>query len=226
MEILGGVVNDDLSVQVRGEHVSLDVYEGQDKIEHEITKEEARAILVYEDAKKHGGWASEPQIRKYDYHFNGRLRVSIRKGKFFKETDKGKLESRLGDMLIDLYEESEVVRFAIIQREEEARRQEEEQRKREEFQKKYNDEVDKTIALENAALDYERALCIRTYLSAVEEALGTKQIDQETGAWLAWAKAKADWFDPIVAREDEYLGKRKHENDEQAKVPKKSGYYW
>ena len=28
---------------------------------------------------------------------------------------------------------------------------------------------------------------------------------------------KADWLDPIIARKDEYLGKREHEKDEDAK---------
>ena len=28
--------------------------------------------------------------------------------------------------------------------------------------------------------------------------------------WIDWASKKADWFDPAVAREDEFFGKRKH----------------
>lgn len=28
--------------------------------------------------------------------------------------------------------------------------------------------------------------------------------------WIAWAKAKAGWFDPTVAAKDRFFGRRKH----------------
>ncbi len=117
VESLGGAVNDDLSLQIRDEHVHLEIAEAQDEIKHEITRQEAQALIVYEDAKRHNKWASEPQIRKYDYVFNGRLRIGIRKSRYFRDTDKIRIESRLGDLLIELYEESEVVRIAREERE-------------------------------------------------------------------------------------------------------------
>lgn len=225
LEGLGGSVNDDLSLIIRGEMVRLDISENQDKIKHEITREEAKAVLLYEDSRKHGGWAPEPQIRKHDYIFNSRLRLSVSKGKFYKDTEKTKLEERLGEILIGLYEESELVRIARIKRAEEARKKAEEERQRQIFNEKYNLEFEKTVALGNAALDYEKAVRIRTYIKAVESSYGTIQIDDETAAWLKWANDKADWFDPIKARQDEYFGKRLHENDEGKKVLKRAGYY-
>lgn len=226
VESLGGSVNDDLTLKVRGEKVRLEIYEGQDKIKHEITREEAKAILLYEDSKKHGGWVREPQIRKHDYLFNGRLSFSISKGKFYKDTEKVKLEDRLGEILIGLYEESELVRIERVKREEEARKREEKERQQQIFNEKYDREIEKTVALGNAALDYEKAVRIKAYINAVESSLGPAQIDEETAAWLKWAKDKADWFDPIKARQDEYFGKRLHENDEGKKTLKKTGYYW
>ena len=77
VESLGGAINGDLSLQIRNEHVHLEIAEAQDEIKHEITRQEAQAIIVYEDAKRHNGWVSEPQIRKYDYVFNGRLRLAF-----------------------------------------------------------------------------------------------------------------------------------------------------
>ena len=38
-----------------------------------------------------------------------------------------------------------------------------------------------------------------------------------TPEWIEWAKMKADWYDPSVATEDEYLGKRQHENSAEEK---------
>jgi hypothetical protein len=226
VENLGGSLNDDLTLKIRGEIVSIEIYEGQDKVKHEITREEARAILLYEDSRKHGGWVSEPQIRKHDYIFNGRLRFCVSKGKFYKDTEKVKLESRLGEILIGLYEESELVRIERIKREEEARKQAEKERQRLIITEKYNREVEKTVALGNAALDYEKAVRIRAYINAVVSSYGKEQIDEETAAWIKWANEKADWFDPIKARQDEYFGKRLHENDEDRKILKKNVWYW
>lgn len=72
VESLGGSVNDDLSLQVRNERVYLEVFEAQDEVEHKITRQEAKELLIYEDAQRHHTWASKPNIRKYDYVFNGR----------------------------------------------------------------------------------------------------------------------------------------------------------
>lgn len=220
VESLGGSVNDDLSLQVRSEHVYLEVFEAQDEVKHQITRQEAKELLIYEDAERHHTWASKPNIRKYDYVFNGKLRICIRKGRYFRDTNTVNIESRLGDMLIDLYEESEVVRLDREAREEAKRKQEEEERLRQERRKRYNEEVDRTIALTNMAQDYDTACKIRAFVYALESA---ENIDEE---WINWAKKKADWFDPIIAKNDEVLGEREHEESEDKKVLKKFGYIW
>lgn len=226
IESLGGSVNDDLSLRVRNEPVRIEIVESQDKVEHVITKQEAQALIKYRDEKRHSSWASEPQIRKYDYVFNGRLRISIRQGKYFRDTDKINVESRLGEMLIELYEESEVVRLDREAREEAARKQAEAERSKEERRKRYNMEVERTIALENAALDYETACRIRAYVKAVAASCGQDGLDEETTAWVDWATKKADWFDPTVTRKDELFGEREHEKSSSEKALKKYGQCW
>lgn len=39
-----------------------------------------------------------------------------------------------------------------------------------------------------------------------------------------WAKAKADWYDPAVAAEDELFGKRNHTESTEYKRPKERYY--
>ena len=129
---MGGYINEDLSLKIRNEDVSIEIVEAQDEIKHILTRQEAQAMIMYEDAKRQHTWASEPKIRKYDYIFNGRLRIKIRKGKYFRDTNDIKIESRLRDILIELYEESEVVRIDREAREEATRRREEEERLKEE----------------------------------------------------------------------------------------------
>lgn len=226
VESLGGSVNDDLSLRVRNEHVRIEIAESQDKVDHVITKLEAQALIKYRDEKRHSSWASEPQIRKYDYVFNGKLRINICQGKYFRDTDRINIEFRLGEMLIELYEESEVVRLAREAREQAARERAEAERRKEERRKRYNIEVERTIALKNEALDYETACRIRAYAKAVKTSDGQGGLDDETVAWVDWAMKKADWFDPTVAREDELLGERDHEKSLEEKELKKVGQYW
>ncbi|ODA42690.1 hypothetical protein [Desulfosporosinus sp. BG] len=220
---LGGSVNDDLSLKVRNERVYLEVFESQDEVKHVITRQEAQEMIVYEDANRRNRWASKPNIRKYDYVFNGRLRINIRKSRYFRDTDSVNIESRLSEMLIELYEESEVVRLEREASEEAVRRQEEEKRLREERRILYNDEVERTLALTNLAQDYEVAGKIRAYILALES---NGNMNEKTASWIDWAKKKADWFDPTIARTDEFLGKREHKKNEDQKALKRSGNFW
>lgn len=222
VEMLGASINDDLSLTIRNEPVTLKIFEAQDKIKHKITRQEAQQLIIYEDAKRHNRWASQPNIRKYDYVFNGKLRICIRQSRYFRDSEKEKVESRLGDMLIELYEESEVVRKKREAFEEAKRKEAEEERLREECRIRYNEEVDKTIALTNMAQDFDLACKIRAYISALEAKVDIN--DEKTAEWIDWAKKKADWFDPTVARKDKLFGNREHGENEDQKALKKSYY--
>jgi hypothetical protein len=218
VEELGGSVNDSLSLKIRNEHIVLRISEAQDKVAHKITKSEAKELLIYEDERKYRIWAIKPKIRKWDYIFNGKISIRVN-GKNIRDTDDIKIEDRLGDILIKLYEESEVVRKERIAAEEAKWKAEEEARLREEHRVKYNEEIDKTVALLNMAEDYDKACKIRAYVAGLER-------NCEDDELIEWAKKKADWFDPTVRRVDEVLGEREHEEKEELKMRKKRSYEW
>ncbi|WP_295721536.1 hypothetical protein [Mucilaginibacter sp.] len=47
---------------------------------------------------------------------------------------------------------------------------------------------------------------MRSYIDHVEkQALAAEQPSEETLAWVQWAKDKADWYDPLVEKADEWL---------------------
>ena len=121
--------------------------------------------------------------------------------------------------MLSIYGEAEQVKQARLSREEAERQRQEQERKREERRQRYNEEVDRTLALVNCASDYEIACRIRSYVSAMEKA----HADQDLSAW---ARAKADWYDPTIAKEDELLGKREHEKSQESKGPQHKGYRW
>lgn len=225
IEVLGGSVNDNFTVCVRGETVSFSVIETKRQVPHVLTKEEQKAWDKYDIEKQRWSFASKPQTRKYDYIATGKLRISICGNEYFKDTDNQCLETRLGEMLIDIFRESENVRIIREKREAEIRKKEEEKRQKELYRQMYNEEVARTNALKNEAEDYAIACNIRKYISALEEKenLSEKEIE-----YINWAKQKADWFDPTIAFEDPFLGKREHQKDKEDKElkPYKSSFWW
>lgn len=222
MEPLGCSLTNDLGFVINGETVRLSFSESQDQTNHMLTNDENIELLKYEDERRHSSWASKPQIRKYDYIYNGRLSLAFNGQKSFRDCKSYILEDRLGAMMIELYEVAEALKQAREAREEAERKRQEEQRKKEERRERYNAEVDRTLALTNLAEDYDTACKIRRYI-AIVEAEGSPRA--ETVEWIEWAKAKADWYDPTIAREDEFFGKREHEEDAQSKELEHKGYW-
>ena len=219
---LGWSLTDDLQFARDQDMVTLTFSEATDQILHTPTREENLKLLEYEEERKKYAWARKPQIRKYDSVYNGRLSLCINGAKTFRDCRSYALEDRLGDMMLSIYGEAEQMKQARLAREEAERQRREQERKREEQRQQYNAEVDRTLALVNCAADYEIACRIRAYVSAMEKA----HSNQDLSAWASWARAKADWYDPTVAKEDELLGRREHEKSQESKGPQHKGYRW
>lgn len=200
-------LDDGLDFIVRGERVSLSVYEMQDTVDHIITKDENMKLLQYEDDKKHGRWASKPNIRKHDYLFNGRLCFAV-SDKTYRDSESKDIEDQLGNIIIELFEASEQIRQRRLAHEETVRQEEEERKRREEFQKRRVNETNMTNALVHEAEDYSTACAIRAYADAMESS--ETELTEEQKRWITWARAKADWFDPCIEYDDPLLGRRKH----------------
>ena len=222
---MGGKIREDLSMEIRGEHVVLKITEGRDQTPHVLTKDEIKQVEKYEQEKKKYHYAYEPKFRKYDYVPTGKLRIAAYGESYIRDTSSSGVEERVGEILLALYLQSEDVRIEREKREEAQRKAEEEKRQKELRRQKYNEEVDRLQALTNEARDYETSCQIRAYVAAVE---ARHDLDAETIEWVAWAKAKADWYDPTIAIVDPIFGKRMHSADTKEKTPEKknSYYYW
>lgn len=219
---LGWCLTNDLQFAWEQDTVTLTFSESTDKILHTPTKEENLKLLKYEEEHKKYSLATKPKIRKYDSVYNGRLSLCVNGAKTFRDCRSYVLEDCLGDMMLSIYSEAEQVKQARLAREEAERQRQEMEKKREEQRQRYNAEVDRTLALVNCASDYEIACRIRAYVSAMEKV----HADQDLSAWASWARAKADWYDPTIAKEDELLGKREHEKNQESKGPQHKGYWW
>ena len=227
IESLGGSINSDLSVKIRGDIVRFRMVESQDQVKHEMTKQEAQALVKYNDDIKNHRWASKPQIRKYDKVYNGKLRIVFGERSYIRDNDSEKLEDRLGDILVTLYEKAEENRIVREAREEAERKRVEEARRREENRQRKEQEIRLVKELVNKAEDYRIAKEIREYIQAMIDS-GNEDITPE---WIEWALKKADWYDPSIATEDEYLGKRQHEKSAEEKEKSlqdsiRKSWYW
>lgn len=226
IEKLGGEIKSDLSMKIGTDVVKVAFAEGQGKKAHEITKQEAKELLEYKDKVKFGGYASKPHIKKYDYFYNGKLRLKFDDSSYMRDNEQQKLEERIGEIIVKLYEISEEHRIEREKREEAHRKYLEEKKKEELRAKRIEEEKKKIQELVNEAKDYQTACEIRAYIESIKS---RGELREATIQWIEWAKEKAEWFDPTISREDEYLGKRRHalsEEEKQLIRERRDGFYY
>lgn len=221
-EKLGEIIIDDLRIQIGKDIVSFEVIESTDKVNHELTKEEAQQLVKYNDEVKRHSYVSKPNIRKYDYIPNGLLRIKMSNGKYIKDTKPNKLEDMLPEIVILFYQRYFEIRTQREDWEEAQRKREEEKQKARMLQERIDQEKKKTREFLNMLSDYELADEIRKFVGILKD---SDKADQET---IEWMSRKADWIDPTISAEDELLGKREHykSDEEKNKFLKEEKYYW
>ncbi|MDY3974246.1 hypothetical protein [uncultured Veillonella sp.] len=202
-ELLGVEVTENCTLKFGGDEVRFDIVEKLNQVPHEITKKEARDLIIYEDAVKNNKWAVKPQIRKYDKVPTGIFRIKFSQRKFIKDGEDKKLENLMPEIIASIYEEYRVVKEEREAREEKHRLWLEEEKRKELLIERINKEKGKTRALLNTIEDYKLAQDIRTYANI----LATQSKDDNL---ISWILAKADWIDPLVSKPDELLGERNH----------------
>jgi hypothetical protein len=81
------------------------------------------------------------------------------------------------------------------------------QRINEEKEKRKADELKKFKGLLTSTRRFVVAQRIREYLDSIEQkAAKGGGLTEELQRWIQWAKAKADWYDPLVNALDEIIG--------------------
>lgn len=221
-EKIGEVITDDLRIKIGKDTVDFEVIESTVKVNHELTKEEARQLVEYNDEVKRRSYATKPNIRKYDYIPNGLLRIKVSNGKYIKDTKLNKLEDMIPEIVILFYQRYFEIRTQREDWEETQRKREEEKQKARMLQERIDQEKKKTREFLNMLSDYKLADEIRKFVGILKD---SDKADQET---IEWMSRKADWIDPTISAEDELLGKREHykSDEEKNKFLKEEKYYW
>lgn len=186
---------------------------------HIPTPNEERARKKYWEHSRFDRTLNFPIIPKYDYTPTGILTVEVGRWpqKTWKDTPRKNLEQRIDEVIAGILS----VAHDTYEREQEQARREEARRlaiSRYEFLKKRRlDEAERFKALDTSANNWERAAKLRAFADAVEaNAKISSALTADQVEWLAWARAKADWLDPLIQVSDPILD---------APEPKQPGYY-
>lgn len=202
-----------------GIKVPLSISEQLKRTDHVATPEET---IKLERQAKRTSWSpsySYFHLPKYDYHPTGSLTITVGHWptRNCRDTNNTALEERLGEVVNSAFEVARIVKERELEmaRAAEARRLAAERyelaTQRLEVEKKALDK------LESKAKNFQRSRRIQAYAQAVEEsALAAGNMTSELESWIAWAKLKADWLNPINQISDLILD---------APLPKRPGYW-
>ena len=207
-------------IDVEGTAVALMLSEHVKRTAHEETAAEKKALERYWSRSRWDPSAKFPHVPRFDYHPTGVLTITAGQwpSRSWKDTPKTPLEKRLGEVMAGVVALAAEIR---AKKAEEARRREQRRQAGERYaflMQRLDHERALLKQLEVDAANWERANRIRAYVGAVEQQTfsmgnGTREIQ----GWIAWARAKADWLDPLVPVCDPILD---------APEPKQPGYWW
>jgi hypothetical protein len=182
--------------------LAIRLAEATSRTEREPTETERQEIKKY-------GQTYMPD--RYLYQPTGRLKLGIVGDyagdlqKVVADGKKQRIEQHLNEFVVKLEAQAVHLKRQEEHRERRRRLWEEQERQRREREKRIANEIERLKALEETARNWKRAEGIRAYVAAVEEKAacehGSIEVGSELGRWIAWARHKADWIDPLVKAE-------------------------
>jgi hypothetical protein len=115
-----------------------------------------------------------------------------------------KLEEKLYDIILRMEVRAEKRRVESEYYAQQGRLRDEEQNIKREAAFRREKELADFKSLLSDAKRWKEAETIREYIVSIQT--GGIDISEERRMWIDWAKKKADWYDPLVRKEDEFLG--------------------
>ena len=155
-----------------------------------------------------------------DLHFN--IYYGYRDKDTFKDTSHTKMEDKIISIIANLEIRAEKIKEERIESERQRIIRENEERLREEFKQKKKAEKKEFKSLFLMAERLHKTHILRQYISTFEEYVSRDgEMTEEIATKIEWAKAKADWLDPFISKEDQYLDSFDKDELIQAECPKK-----
>lgn len=131
----------------------------------------------------------------------------------YKDHDNEPLENQVGAIIYDMF--TLVNKHLAIDeiKDREQKREWAEQERKWRLEKMRKGQLEEMKLLEQVVMDWDKAEKIRKFAKRLEEEIiKVEDIEKRNMliTWLDWARAKADWIDPLTEKEDDLLGKSKH----------------
>jgi len=191
------------ALRFRGHNIKVD-----DHKTHAVVNDEMIVIDISERRKKNpdsvNSPLSEPYIFIGELHFN--IYYGYNERDILKDTAHTKLEDKIISIVANLEIRSEKIKEERIEAEKRRIIREEEERNARIYKEKCNTELKEFKALFTMAERLHKTNILRQYISTYEDFLNEKgEMDEKAAAKLKWAKDKADWLDPFISKNDEYL---------------------
>lgn len=180
-----------------------------------INKEEIKIDLTERRRMKPDGTSSRDTEYSGELHFN--IYGEWRDTTTYKDTAHTRLEDKVISIIANLEFRSKKIKEDRIAEEERRIRRAEEDRirkekeakereEREKFEAKRQTELNEFKMMFNMAERLRKANMLRQYIADYEEYLKSSDVmDDEVVKKLEWARKKADWLDPFIDVDDEYL---------------------
>jgi hypothetical protein len=160
------------------------------------------------------------KVHSGDLHFN--IYYGYSEKDTFKDTSHTKLEDKIISIIANLEIRAEKIKEERIESERRRVIRENEERLREEFKQKKKTEKKEFKSLFLMAERLHKTHILRQYISTFEEFVSRDgEITEEIATKIEWAKAKADWLDPFISKEDQYLDSNDKDEIIQPDCPKK-----
>ncbi len=191
-----------------GTTLTISIVEQVTRTSHTPTHAEVRARDRYYDSFRAGDRGEYPNIPQFDWHPTGRLTLTVGSWptRKWNDTERSLIDTRLSGIVAAIVGLAEAKR-AKEEEGERRRRTYEEARTRYEAQVRARNEEHRQLrSLLRDASRLQRANRLREFIAAVEDrARHDSELTPEKLQWIEWAKAKADWLDPLVRRCDPIL---------------------
>jgi hypothetical protein len=158
-----------------------------------------------------------------DLHFN--IYYGYRDKDTFKDTSQTKLEDKIISIIANLEIRAEKIKEERIEDERRKLIRETEERLRREFKEKKEAEKKEFKSLFLMAERLHKTHILRQYISTFEEFVSRNgDVNEEIATKIEWAKSKADWLDPFISKEDQYLDSYDRDEITQPECPKKNSW--
>lgn len=204
---------------IESTQVELSFTERVRRKEHVDTPEEATAKERYWKLPHYAG-REYPGTPRYDYLATGILTLKAGRwpSRSWNDTERTPLERRFPEVVSGLI----LLAAEIHAREEEQAREAERRRLAKEHYTRIMEQRKRERGLfedlEAKAKKWKRATRLRAYVDAIEQAATLEgELTDELLDWIGWARAKADWLDPMIRLSDLVLD---------APEPEKPALWW